>query len=223
MFILLATPCPLSISGKFGSMLFASGECSFEMLKPYLDQLSVMSEYKLCPGISNYPSSEVRFKTKNLPSYFNRMDAQKSLLWHIPNNTKHPHGDPLQDVCTPCRRLIHDIWQLAQKSEGVNRLSRIRTDSNYPLKHLSPESRAWRVSRMTRERKNLAAKLARCNQSSFEVNDKQHHKLFETVRAIHRKDSQAIEQLCSRGDAFGKENNCVTGSMGRRCAGKTTL
>ena len=44
------------------------------------------------------------------------------------------------------------------KSEGTNRLARLNVDSNYPLKFLSPESRARRVSRIVKDRKNLSAK-----------------------------------------------------------------
>ena len=55
----------------------------------------------------------------------------------------------------------------------------------------------------------LSRKTCKVQPAKFEVKDKQHHELFETVCAIHRKDSQLIEQLCSRGDAFGKENNVL--------------
>ena len=164
------------------------------------------------PGISNYPRTEIRFKTKNLREWglpFNRMDALKCMLWHVPSNAKHPHGSPLRDTCTPCRRLTHDIRQLVQKSENVDRLSRLRPDSNYPLKYLSPESQMRRVSRIAKDRRNLAAKLAGCNRFTCEMNDKQHDELLETVRAIHQRDSKVIEEIYSRGDDFGEENNIL--------------
>ena len=91
-------------------------------------------------------------------------------------------------------------------SEGTNRLARLHVDSNYPLKFLSPESRARRVSRIVKDRQNLSAKLAKSNPLCYNIADKQHHELLETVRAIHHKGSKAIEQLCSRGDGLGEGN-----------------
>ena len=66
-----------------------------------------------------------------------------------------------------------------------------------------------RVSRIAKDRRNLAAKLAGCNRFTSEMNDKQHDELLETVRAIHQRDSKVIEEICSRGDDFGEENNIL--------------
>ena len=188
----------------------ASGDYVLDAVRPYLDQL-LTGGYNVCPGISKYPSVEVRFKSKNLREWglpFNRMDSQDCLLWHLPNNIKHPQGDPMRDACVSCRRLLHDIQQLAVNGEGANRLARLRPDSNYPLKFLSPESRALRVSRIAKDRQNLSAKLAH-SPLIYNIADKQHHELLNTVRAIHEKGSKAVEQLCSRGDVLGEGKNVL--------------
>lgn len=192
------------------------GDYAFETVQPYLDQLSVKSGYTLCPGIGQYPP-ELRFKTKNLREWgipFTRADSQMCLLWHLPNNEKYPHGDKLRDVCTACRRLSHDIRQLLQKSKIVpecKKESRLHVSSNYPLKYLSPDSRAARVARITKDRKNLSAKLAATpTHFNFNVNDKQHCEILDLVQAIEKKGSKTVEELCSQGDAvLGQDNNLL--------------
>ena len=65
--------------------------------------------------------------------------------------------------CQPCQRLSDDINQLCERvyasSEG-QKLARSTIQSNYPLKYLSPNSRLIRVGRVTKEQKNLGARLS---------------------------------------------------------------
>ena len=159
----------------------------------------------------------MRFKTKNLREWglpFNRLDSQSCLLWHIPNNTHHPSGDMLRDTCGPCKRLSFDIKQLEDRvrssTEG-RKLSRLGTTSNYPLKFLSPDSKASRVSRLSKERKNLNAKLSiLLDPFDFDLKDKQHSELMEIVRTVHKKGAKTIEDLCARGEqVLGQDNNLL--------------
>ena len=191
----------------------SSGTYTFGSVQSFLDQLSTDSGYRVCPGIREYPP-EVRFKTKHLREWglpFNRIDSDNCLLWHIPNNRRHPCGDRLRDGCASCRRLDHDIQQLLQSSAETSeaqKSSRGRVGSNYPLKYLSPASKAERTSRIIKESKNLSAKLS-AQSLSFKVNDRQHHELLEITRAIHRNGSNAVEELCARGDQLGAEHNAL--------------
>ena len=81
--------------------------------------MRVPSGYKICPGLTD----EIKFKTKNLREWgvpFSRMDSRTCLLWHIPCNLRRPTGDPLRDVCAPCRRLKHDLDRLAKRNEALS-------------------------------------------------------------------------------------------------------
>ena len=111
-----------------------------EAITEYLEKLVLHSGYKLCPGLRKYPE-EVRFETKNVK----RVDSELCMLWHVPNNTHHPTGDELRDVCQPCRLLQHDISRLVMKATSTSvgrKIGRKSIHSNYPLKYLSPASKA---------------------------------------------------------------------------------
>ena len=194
-------------------MTVASGEYSFDAVQPYLEQLQPLSGYKLCPGIREYPE-EIRFQTKNLREWgqpFQRMDSQWCALWHVPNNVRYPAGNKLRDTCQACRRLSHDIDQLVERARGLSkgqRLARTSVQSNYPMKYLSPNSRLMRVDRVTKERKNLAAKLSAVAHFDFDVNDKQHAELLLIVQSVSQTGSKVVEELCARGDQIlGQEVN----------------
>ena len=86
-------------------------------IESFLEQMKPSSLYKVCPGINEYPEV-LRFKTKNLREWgspFNRLDSTSCELWHRPNNSRHPAGDPLRDTCSKCRLLQHDINSLVAK------------------------------------------------------------------------------------------------------------
>lgn len=187
---------------------------SFEGVRMYLEQLRYSSGYTLCPGLKEYPS-EVHFKTKNFREWgvpFGRMDSKYCLLWHIPNNIHHPAGDLLRDTCAPCRRISYDIKQLTDQSKSTegHKLSRLTTTSNYPLKYLSPSSKASRISRLTKERKNLSAKVSALAPFDCNVKDKQHAELLQFVKSVHKNGAKTIEQLCAKGDKIlGQDNNLL--------------
>ena len=66
----------------------AGGDCTFEVVQPFLDQLLAGSGYVVCPGITEYPSV-ICFKTKKLRERglpFKRVDSKMCSLWHLPNN-----------------------------------------------------------------------------------------------------------------------------------------
>ena len=61
---------------------------------------------------------------------------------------------------------------------------------------------------MSKERKNLAAKLSSVTNFDYDVGDKQHAELLEIVRTISRDGNKAIDELCSKGDQLlGEDNN----------------
>ena len=190
-----------------------SGEFSDMIVEPYLEQLKPASGFKVCPGIKEYPQ-EIRFDTKNLRRWgipFGRIDAQSCLLWHVPNNSHHPTGDNLRDSCQPCRILHRDISKLAEKASSLTesqKLARTSVQSKYFLKYLSPASRATRVSKVCKDRQNLAAKLSRVAHFDCDVSDKQHSELLDLVRAINKNGSKAIDDLCSEGEkVLGVDNS----------------
>ena len=60
---------------------------------------------------------------------------------------------------------------------------------------------------MSKERKNLAAKLSSVVSLDYNLNDKQHTQL-QIVRTVNHHGSKAIDELCSRGDQLlGEESN----------------
>lgn len=189
-----------------------SGDYSVDAVKKYLEELRPCSGYKVCPGLKNYPD-EVRFDTKNVRHWglpFNRIDAQSCALWHIPHNVHHPAGHELRDTCQPCRVLHRDISKLVKKATNVSadqKLARTSVCSNYPLKYLSPTSKAERVSKLSKERKNFAAKLLSITHLDYDLNDKQHAEILEIVRSVNRRGSAVIEELCSKGDQL-LSNEC---------------
>ena len=56
------------------------------------------------------------------------------------------------------------------------------------------------MSKMFKERKNLAAKLSSITDHDYNLNDKQQAELLQIVRSVNEKGNKAIEDLCSRGD-----------------------
>ena len=123
---------------------------------------------RTCPGIKEYPS-DVRFKTKNLREWgepFNRLDSNSCLLWHLPSNNCRPTGDLLQNACAPCKRLQFDIDMLVKRARSTSDVKKATRTLNYPMKYLSPRSKAIRISRNTKERKNLRAKVSALTPSS---------------------------------------------------------
>ena len=143
----------------------ASGDYSVDAVKDYLEEFRPHSGYKVCPGLKNYPD-ELRFDTMNVCQWglpFNRVDAQSCALWHIPHNVHHPAGDELRDTRQPCCVLHLDISKLVKKATSVSvnqKLARTSVHSNYPLKYLSPTSKAEHVSKLSKECKSLATKLS---------------------------------------------------------------
>ena len=67
------------------------------------------------------------------------------------------------------------------------------------MKYLSLTSKAECASKLSKERKNLAAKLSAVTHLDYDLNDKQHAELFEIVRSVNQKGSVTIK-LCSQGD-----------------------
>ena len=116
----------------------------------------------------------------------------------------HPHGDPLRDACPECKRLASDIQQLLKISLNVSdgeKLQRLAPSSNYPISYLSPKSKAIRVERVVKEKKNLSAKVSALAAYDFNVDDEaQHDELLKLVRSVNTHGSKAIEELCGRGD-----------------------
>ena len=141
----------------------AGGDCTFEVVQPFLDQLLAGSGYVVCPGITEYPSV-ICFKTKKLRERglpFKRVDSKMCSLWHLPNNVNHPHGSQLRDLCVACRRLSHDIRQLVQRATSPSKCrkeSRVHANSNYPLKYLSPTSKATRGDEILGEDRSMATR-----------------------------------------------------------------
>ena len=88
------------------------------------------------------------------------------------------------------------------------KIARTSVQSNYPIKYLSPASKSARVSKLSKERKNLAAKLSSVSSLDYDLNDKQHSELLEIVRSVNDKGSKVIDELCSRGyQLLGNDDN----------------
>ena len=65
-----------------------------------------------------------------------------------------------------------------------------------------------RISKVSKERKNIAAKLSSVVSFDYHVSDKQHAELLQIVCTVNRQGSKAIDELCSRGDQLlGEEDN----------------
>ena len=69
------------------------------------------------------------------------------------------------------------------------------------MQYLSHASAQKRVSRLSKERKNLQIKIDALKPYECDLNDKQHSELLRVVTAIS-KDSGAVEQLCSETNMF---------------------
>ena len=63
------------------------------------------------------------------------------------------------------------------------------------------------MSKLSKERKNLAAKLSTVTHLDYDLNDEQHAELLEIVRSVNQKGSVTIEELCSKGDQL-LSNEC---------------
>ena len=191
------------------------GEYSVEKIEPCLEQLRPLSGYKVCSGIKEYPH-KLRFQTKNLRQWgipFNRVDAKSCELWHIPHNIHHPTGDKLRDTCQPCRLLHHDILKLVEKASTLTEeqmFARSIVQPNYPLKYLSPTSKALRVNKICKDRVNWAAKLSKVAHFDCDIGDKQPAELLEVVRTVNKNGSKVIEELCAKSDhLLGVDNNSL--------------
>ena len=86
---------------------------------------------------------------------------------------------------------------------------RASAQSTYPMKYLSPASKALRMSRVCKDRSKLSIKLAKVEHFDVDVNDKQHTELLELVGSINTNGNEAIEELCSEGDRVLGDNNVL--------------
>ena len=102
--------------------------------------------------------------------------------------------------CQPCRVLHRDICKVVEKAQMATeeqKIARTSVQSNYPLKYLSPSSKEARISKVSKERKNLVAKLSSVVSLDYNLNDKQHTELLQIVHTVNRQGSKAIDELCS--------------------------
>ena len=97
---LLANP-RLCLSEKDGDIHYSfqvyfkeidAGVCTDDLseVERYLAQLLLTSDFVICPGIRDYPTS-IRFQTKNLVVWnepFHRRVSSNCAQWHVPNNIK---------------------------------------------------------------------------------------------------------------------------------------
>lgn len=191
-----------------------SGVCDSDRLDALCQQMLPSSPYVVCPGIPSYPD-DIRFKTEHLHEWgqpFSRLDSDLCALWHIPNNARQLPTSSLYNACKQCKQLWHDIQQLAKRSSVVSpgqKLARTSVSSSYPLKYLSPASANKRVSKISKAKKNLQARVESLKPFDCELDNKQHSELLRLVTAING-NSRAIEQLCTEGDkVVGCENNLL--------------
>ena len=117
-------------------------------------------------------------------------------LWHVPHNVNHPTGDELQDTCKKCRLLHHDITKLIMEADSApeRKLARIPITI---MKYLSPASRIERVSKLSKDRKNLASKLSYIRGLEYNLKDKQHAELLEKNSEVSTLESQGVMSLKS--------------------------
>ena len=172
----------------------------------------------MCPGIKVYPS-EIRFRTKNLVEWgapFNQKFSSSCSRWHIPNNSRQAVDGCGYNCFKHCNKLLHDIQQLAVRSEQtseVKKLARTFPSSNYPFSKLSPASQKKRVTKVTEERKNLVQKLNKLQPFECNINDRQHNELIQLVSAIQSRGSATVNQLISEGKSMlGADNNILKGA-----------
>lgn len=168
-----------------------------------MDHVASVSSGDSSASFAGLRTTTHTFDTKNVRQWglpFNHVDAQSCALWHIPHNV---HNHDLRDTCQPCRVLHHGISKLVKKATCVSadqKLARTSVCSNYPLKYLSLTSKAERVSKLSKERKNLAAKLSSVTHLDCDLNDKQHVELLEIVRSVNQSGGAITEELRSKGN-----------------------
>lgn len=117
------------------AVCFTSGRyCFYKWLQVDNTVLSPQSGYELCPGIKEY-LSDLYFKSVSGVSC---LDSNACLLWHLPSNHCHPTGDPLQNVCVPCKLLQFQIDQLVNRNRLKHQHSIITHSRLYNQQGLKP-------------------------------------------------------------------------------------
>ena len=181
-------PIPVCLSEKDGDIHYsfqvyfkeiAAGVCTDDLseVEHYLAQLLPTSDFVICPGIRDYPTS-IRFQTKkNLVVWnepFHQRISTKCAQWHVPNNIKQAWSSSGFNCCKPCKQLIHYISQLQERTEIVStptRLHRVTASSNYAISKLSPASQKIRRGKFA-ERKQCIKKLKGLDKYQCDISDK---------------------------------------------------
>ena len=168
-----------------------------------LDTLLSNAGYLLCPGIENYESDFkpfIRFESKHLRCWnhpLKRYDSDSCLMWHKPLNEKKTNVG-MSGVCRNCKKLHHDLSVLKNRAESASPGHKDKwTDpsSNRPMKYLSPDSRAVRFGKMTKERTCLRKSLSKFESMDINLLGNQHDEVCQLVSAIAERGKDDLEQI----------------------------
>ena len=224
---LLANP-RLCLSEKDGDIHYSfqvyfkeidAGVCTDNLseVECYLAQLLPTSDFVICPGIRNYPTS-IRFQTKNLVVWnepFHRRVSSNCAQWHVPNNIKQARSSSGFNCCKSCKQLIHYISQLQERTEIVStptRLHCVTASSNYAISRLSPASQKIRRGNVAEERKQCIKKLRGLDKYQCDISDKQHAEIMQLVSTVNNS-----EINCRRRSSPRRRSECFTPSLAPGC------
>ena len=121
--------------------------------------LAVMENCEVCSGLKSAPDANSASKrTWGFP--FERIDSNKCLLLHFPENQKQVPGSVLFNVCKHCKKLHRKLNDVSKKRRG-NEANRVSKSSKCNWRFLSPKSAKKRFHNLTSDARGLSKEVKR--------------------------------------------------------------
>lgn len=121
--------------------------------------IAVMENCEVCPGLKSVP--DVNSATKRTWGFpFERIDSNKCLLLHLPENKKQLPSSVLFNVCKHCKKLYQKLKDVSKK-RSRNEANRVSKSSKCNWRFLSPKSAKKRFRNLTSDARRLSKEVKR--------------------------------------------------------------
>ena len=162
---------------------------SDESFVALLQQILPTSSYVQCPGIADYSQrySTIHREVQGLQkisvgAMVLRHESERCFKWHVPANQKALPGHRTFNMCVQCK-LLDSLLAKNVATHAVTtpeKIARTLPSSHFPLTYLSPALQKVRIRRLQKERKNLAQKMKKYDDSVYAVNNPQSYRTLST-------------------------------------------
>ena len=200
---------------------------SFDMdrMNKLLEKLGV--SYVFCTGVSKEEYNTVcsgctyvsdSFVEKHVP--FNRFTSRNCFKWYILRNNATMEERKLvlegDNRCSECNKVYRQVRKSNKRNLDIpleKRLHRTDSSSKYPIRLLSPQSKAIRLENLKKINKKQSAQLRKYEKQlgvkSLHLNDQQSGELQEFVQSIPKKALEEAHQQTSEEDDMPVANQVL--------------